>query len=75
MVGLDLAFEGTDVINRLVQRKVLLNLTNTSVVRWLPPLTINSGHIDLAVNEVAATLSEMTARSRVALSAGPHSKS
>ena len=59
MVGLDLRFDGTEVINRLMEKKVLLNLTNTTVIRWLPPLNTGQEEIDIAVQRVASTLAEM----------------
>ena len=40
-------------------KKVLLNLTNQTVVRWLPPLIINGGHVDEAVEAVASVLGEL----------------
>ena len=59
MVGLDLRFDGTEVIDRLMEKRVLLNLTNTTVVRWLPPLNTGREEIDVAVQQVASTLAEM----------------
>lgn len=70
MVGLDLTFDGTEVINRLIEKKVLLNLTDTTVIRWLPPLIVNEEHIGVAVEAVAATLSEMATSARMSQFAG-----
>jgi acetylornithine/N-succinyldiaminopimelate aminotransferase len=59
MVGLDLTIDGTEFINQLLQKNILLNLTNTTVVRWLPPLNTQQNHIETAVDAVVSTLSEM----------------
>jgi acetylornithine/N-succinyldiaminopimelate aminotransferase len=59
MVGLDLAFDGTEIIHKLQARNVLLNLTSNTVVRWLPPLIIRREDIDVAVEAVASALSEI----------------
>jgi acetylornithine/succinyldiaminopimelate/putrescine aminotransferase len=59
MVGLDLTFDGTELINQLLENKVLLNLTNTTVVRWLPPLNIRQDELDIAIDAVSSVLSKM----------------
>jgi acetylornithine/N-succinyldiaminopimelate aminotransferase len=58
MVGLELKFDGAEFIERMMARHVLLNLTNSTVVRWLPPLNIGKSHIDEAVHAVATALAE-----------------
>jgi acetylornithine aminotransferase len=59
MVGLELKFDGAGVIDSLLARGVLLNLTNITVIRWLPPLNVSRDQIDLAVDAVAAVLAEV----------------
>jgi acetylornithine/succinyldiaminopimelate/putrescine aminotransferase len=59
MVGLELKFDGAGVIDSLLARGVLLNLTNTTVIRWLPPLNISRDQIDIAVDAVAVVLPEV----------------
>ena len=59
MVGLELRFDGTELVNTLFSRGVLLNLTNSTVLRWLPPLNIRQEHLDTAIDVVGSTLMEM----------------
>jgi acetylornithine/N-succinyldiaminopimelate aminotransferase len=58
MVGLDLTFDGTEVVEKILNRRVLLNLTNTTVIRWLPPLIITKEHVDEAMVAVESALRE-----------------
>jgi acetylornithine/succinyldiaminopimelate/putrescine aminotransferase len=58
MVGLELKFDGAGIIESLLQKKILLNLTNTTVVRWLPPLNIQREQIDHAIEAVGECLRE-----------------
>ena len=60
MAGLELSFDGTSLVDRLVERGVLLNLTNSKVLRWLPPLNIRKEHINIGVEEVKSALGEMS---------------
>lgn len=69
MVGLDLTFDGTEVINQLLERKVLLNLTSTTVIRWLPPLNISYEHVDTALGEVTAVLAKKSKTHKSTVSA------
>jgi acetylornithine/N-succinyldiaminopimelate aminotransferase len=59
MVGLELRFDGTELVNTLFSKGVLLNLTNSTVLRWLPPLNIRQEHLDIAIDVVGSTLLEM----------------
>lgn len=58
MVGLELKFDGAALIEQVMASHVLLNLTNTTVVRWLPPLNIGRAQIDEAVAAVSSALVE-----------------
>jgi predicted acetylornithine/succinylornithine family transaminase len=59
MVGMELTIDGTDLINTLLIKGILLNLTNTNVIRWLPPLNVTREHLDLALDAVLSALSEI----------------
>jgi acetylornithine/N-succinyldiaminopimelate aminotransferase len=59
MVGLELRFDGTELVNTLLSKGVLLNLTNSTVLRWLPPLNIRKEHLDTAIDVVGSTFMEM----------------
>ena len=47
MAGMDLNGEGDSVVNALRDRRILINCTDQTVLRFLPPLTIRREHIDL----------------------------
>lgn len=59
MVGTELAFEGSRVVEGMLEDGVLLNLTNTNVLRWLPPLIVEKSHIDAAVGALERTIREV----------------
>jgi acetylornithine aminotransferase len=65
MIGLELKFDGTPVIEKLMERHILLNLTNTSVIRWLPPLNIEKQHIDEAISALREVLKETSFNPRI----------
>jgi acetylornithine/succinyldiaminopimelate/putrescine aminotransferase len=46
MIGLDLNFDAGDVVNECLNRRLLVNVTHTHVVRLLPALTITDDQID-----------------------------
>jgi predicted acetylornithine/succinylornithine family transaminase len=60
MVGLELKFDGTDLVDHLVDRGVLLNVTNSRVLRWLPPLNIRQEQLDAGVEAVKSAIGEMS---------------
>lgn len=59
MVGLELKLDGAELVDALVSKGVLLNLTNSTVLRWLPPLNIQRDHLDTAIDVVGSILMEM----------------
>lgn len=59
MIGLDLKFDGTRLVELLLEHHLLLNLTNTTVVRWLPPLIVTKEDVDTAVGIVESVLRQM----------------
>ncbi len=59
MMGMELTFDGTDLVNTLLERGILLNLTNTNVLRWLPPLNVTLGQLDIAIDAVLSGLLEI----------------
>jgi acetylornithine/N-succinyldiaminopimelate aminotransferase len=46
MIGLDLSFDAGDIVNECLNRRLLVNVTHTHVVRLLPALTITDDQID-----------------------------
>lgn len=58
MVGIDLTIEGQPIVDTLLDRGFLVNCTNTTVVRLLPPYIIEEEHCDAlltALREVLQT--------------------
>jgi acetylornithine/succinyldiaminopimelate/putrescine aminotransferase len=54
MVGMELNGEGESIVAAMRARKVLINCTDQTVLRFVPPLTIASRHVD----ETCAALRE-----------------
>ena len=50
MVGVELAIKGADIVKFCQAKGLLINCTNNTVLRFLPPLIINRADIDKAVN-------------------------
>jgi len=49
MLGLDMTLEATKVAEECFKRKLLINSTQTTVLRIMPPLIVNKGDIDRAI--------------------------
>jgi acetylornithine/N-succinyldiaminopimelate aminotransferase len=61
MLGMELSCDGEPVVKEMLKRKVLVNCTNTNVIRLLPPLILTASDVDFAVrqfNEVFAELKQ-----------------
>jgi acetylornithine/N-succinyldiaminopimelate aminotransferase len=58
MLGMDLksGAAAKQVVNQLMQRGVLINRTNETVLRFLPPYIIEKKHIDQVIRELDAAL-------------------
>ncbi len=50
MIGIELKFAGQDLVEKLMKHNVLVNCTNTNVIRLLPPLILTKGEADLFIN-------------------------
>ncbi len=46
MIGIELFYDGNDIVSRMRERKVLINCTNQNVLRLLPPLISTKNDID-----------------------------
>lgn len=46
LFGIELAFDGSEVWKRLLENKMVCNLTQGTILRLVPPLTIEKGDID-----------------------------
>ncbi len=46
MLGIDLMYEGNEIVEKMRERKILINCTNQTVIRLLPPLITEKENID-----------------------------
>ncbi len=56
MVGLELNFNGTNVMHRMRERGFLLNCTHETTLRFLPPYIITKGEIKALVEALAEVI-------------------
>lgn len=49
LLGLELAVEGKDIVSGCLENGLLINCVNNNVLRFIPPLNINSRDVDRAV--------------------------
>ncbi|HSQ54685.1 MAG TPA: aminotransferase class III-fold pyridoxal phosphate-dependent enzyme, partial [Gemmata sp.] len=61
MIGVELAVEGTAVVQGCIDRGVLINCTHQTVLRLLPALTISDEQIDDGCDAIAEVLLAMKA--------------
>ncbi len=50
MIGVELDFEGKDLVNKMLERGVLANCTANTVIRFLPPLNISREDLDTVID-------------------------
>ena len=58
MIGVDVK-RAFDVVNMALDRGVVMNATSESTLRFLPPLVIGEGEIDMAIETLADVLREI----------------
>ena len=56
MAGMELNREGDTVVTALREDGILINCTNTNVLRFLPPLIIDKSHVEATVESLRKTL-------------------
>ncbi len=56
MIGMELSGEGQSVADAMMERGVLVNCTNTNVLRFLPPYVATDKECDLVVSTLASVL-------------------
>ena len=61
MIGVELGCEGAPIVNKALERGLLINCTAGNVLRFVPPLIVNRDEIQQAVDILAAILSEHNA--------------
>jgi len=62
MIGVEVAGDGKAIMERMRDRRILINLTAERVLRFLPPLIIGRAHADEVVDALADVLSEIAGR-------------
>ena len=60
MVGVELFFDGVEVVNVMREKGILINCTNQNVIRLLPPLIITKENADNFISEFKNTLTELS---------------
>jgi acetylornithine/N-succinyldiaminopimelate aminotransferase len=62
MIGLEVGNYAYQIQEAALKRKILLNITNKTVIRLLPPLIINKQQIDLFLNNLRKILEDINVR-------------
>lgn len=60
MLGLELTMEGQSIVNELQGKGLLVNCTNTNVLRLLPPYSITRQHCDELVTAMRSVFGSIT---------------
>jgi acetylornithine aminotransferase/acetylornithine/N-succinyldiaminopimelate aminotransferase len=60
MAGMDLSGEGDSIVGLLREKRILINCTDQTVLRFLPPLTIERDHVDITMVALQDALSTRT---------------
>jgi acetylornithine/N-succinyldiaminopimelate aminotransferase len=63
MVGMEMtsAEAAKDVVKQMLERGVILNRTDETVVRFLPPYLITKSHVDAAIRQLSPVLAKLQA--------------
>ncbi|WP_292460858.1 acetylornithine transaminase [Methanothermococcus sp.] len=59
MIGMELSFNGGDIVKKMLEKGYLINCTSDTVLRFLPPLIVEKEHIDELVNALDEVFSEI----------------
>ena len=59
MLGIELAFDGAQVVEKMIDRKVFVNCTNGNVIRLLPPLILSGSDSELFIDKFSKVLREL----------------
>ena len=61
MIGLELAVEGAPVVEACLQRRLLINCTQGTVIRLLPAMTTTLEQVDEGCDILAEALANVSA--------------
>lgn len=59
IVGMELAIPGQEIVRKCQAKGLLINCTNNTVLRFVPPLNINNEHVDAALAILEGVLAEV----------------
>ena len=59
MAGVELPFEGQQVVDKMMEKNILVNCTNGNVIRLLPPLIITQDELDIFINAFETVIPEL----------------
>uniref|UniRef100_A9AAK5 Acetylornithine aminotransferase n=1 Tax=Methanococcus maripaludis (strain C6 / ATCC BAA-1332) TaxID=444158 RepID=A9AAK5_METM6 len=59
MVGIELTFNGSDIVSKMFEKGFLINCTSDTVLRFLPPLIVEKEHIDSMISALDEVFSEI----------------
>ena len=60
MIGIELDRPCADLVKLALEKQLLINVTNDTTIRLLPPLIINTEEINSLVNTLAAIINTYT---------------
>jgi len=61
MLGIDLTVDGTPFVEKLLERRILINCTNTTVLRFLPPYILTTQEAETAIFALHEVIQEYVA--------------
>jgi len=61
MIGVELTIKGADIVQKCMDKGVLLNCTHDTVIRFMPAMTVTKEEIDQGVRALKEALAEATA--------------
>ena len=58
-VGIELTFNGSDIVSKMFEKGFLINCTSDTVLRFLPPLIVEKEHVDAMITALDEVFSEI----------------
>jgi len=58
IIGVELTVEGSGIVSKCMQKRLLINCTGGNVLRFVPPLIINKADVDAAVDILTDVMGE-----------------
>ena len=59
MIGVELNIEGAEIVNKCFDKGLLVNCTQTNILRIMPPIIVRKGEINKALKILTEVLSEL----------------